>query len=340
MDTDKVFDHVIKDHNLSSCNIEEELHIAAKLGRELLLQNDAIREKNRMLWEVNEEHGKEIEMLRQQNKLLREEAESKANEQIELEKKSTEMELKIKSLEKEMIDLQSLTTGMRETAQETERLYLEETRRSEVLERRVSELEKELDESVYPTTLSPVSPRKDTINISQLQNNLTKSEEKRRGLESELKLLLEENCDLFSKIKQLEDMYNENKSNCSIRECETEIDNASLNSTVDMESECSTIESLTSESWLTEKLTTLEERYNSACDNCICGACEPIISPDQDAGDLKNVSYQELFDQLFSALHSIKLRTPRGTLKRKQATTPKKPHMNSVFDNPVTPTKQ
>ena len=38
------------------------------------------------------------------------------------------MELKIKSLEKEMIDLQSLTTGMRETAQETERLYLEETR--------------------------------------------------------------------------------------------------------------------------------------------------------------------------------------------------------------------
>ena len=59
-----------------------ELHIAAKLGRELLLQNDAIREKNRMLWEVNEEHGKEIEMLRQQNKLLREEAESKANEQV------------------------------------------------------------------------------------------------------------------------------------------------------------------------------------------------------------------------------------------------------------------
>ena len=64
------------------CFIISELHIAAKLGRELLLQNDAIREKNRMLWEVNEEHGKEIEMLRQQNKLLREEAESKANEQV------------------------------------------------------------------------------------------------------------------------------------------------------------------------------------------------------------------------------------------------------------------
>ena len=31
-----------------------------------------------------------------------------------------------------------------------------------------------------------------------------------------------------------------------------------MNSTLDMESECSTIESLTSESWLTEKLTTLE----------------------------------------------------------------------------------
>ena len=59
-----------------------ELHIAAKLGRELLLQNDAIREKNRMLWEVNEENAKEIEMLRQQNKLLREEAESKANDQV------------------------------------------------------------------------------------------------------------------------------------------------------------------------------------------------------------------------------------------------------------------
>lgn len=68
-------------HDLLCFNISE-LHIAAKLGRELLLQNDAIREKNRMLWEVNEEHGKEIEMLRQQNKLLREEAESKANEQV------------------------------------------------------------------------------------------------------------------------------------------------------------------------------------------------------------------------------------------------------------------
>jgi hypothetical protein len=59
-----------------------ELHIAAKLGRELLLQNDAIREKNRMLWEVNGEHEKEIEMLRQQNKLLRDEAESKAKDQV------------------------------------------------------------------------------------------------------------------------------------------------------------------------------------------------------------------------------------------------------------------
>ena len=45
-----------------------------------------------------------------------------------MEKKSTEMELKIKSLEKDMFDMQTLTNGMRETAQETERLYLEETR--------------------------------------------------------------------------------------------------------------------------------------------------------------------------------------------------------------------
>ena len=47
-----------------------------------------------------------------------------------------------------------------------------------------------------------------------------RSEEKRRGLESELKLLLEENCDLFSKIKQLEDMNNETHLNCGIRECQ------------------------------------------------------------------------------------------------------------------------
>ena len=48
--------------------------------------------------------------------------------QIELEKKSTEMEVKIKYLEKDMFELQSLTTGMRESSQETERLYLEESR--------------------------------------------------------------------------------------------------------------------------------------------------------------------------------------------------------------------
>ena len=48
----------------------------------------------------------------------------------------------------------------------------------------------------------------------------SRSEEKRRGLESELKLLLEENCDLFSKIKQLEDMHHETNLNCGIRECQ------------------------------------------------------------------------------------------------------------------------
>ena len=38
------------------------------------------------------------------------------------------MEFKIRSLEKDMIDLQSLNSGMRKSAQETERLYLEESR--------------------------------------------------------------------------------------------------------------------------------------------------------------------------------------------------------------------
>jgi len=343
METDKVFDHVIKDHNLSSCNIEEELHIAATLGRELLLQNDSIREKNRTLWETNEEHAKEIEMLRQQNHLLREEAESKAKDQIELEKKSTEMEAKIKYLEKDMFELQSLTTGMRESSQETERLYLEESRRAEILESKVFELERQLDESAYPATLSPVSPRRETVNINKLQSNLSRSEEKRRGLESELKLLLDENCDLFSKVKLLEDMHNDNNCKEGITNyCRTDSyeGDTTMNGTLDMESECSTIESLTSESWLTEKLTTLEERYNSACDNCICGACEPIILQEQDEGDLTKLSYQQLFDQLFDALRSIQLRTPRGTLKRKQATTPKRPHVNTVFDKPPSPTKQ
>ena len=45
-----------------------------------------------------------------------------------------------------------------------------------------------------------------------------RSEEKRRGLESELKLLLEENCELFSKIKLLEDMHNDNNSKEGITE--------------------------------------------------------------------------------------------------------------------------
>ena len=127
METDRVFDHIVKDHNLVNGGIEEgrftcykyylniyivltydhacswlfysykslltnarriikptfsELQIAAKLGQELLHQNDAIRERNRLLWQSNEEKAREIEMLRQQNKLLRADSESKAADQV------------------------------------------------------------------------------------------------------------------------------------------------------------------------------------------------------------------------------------------------------------------
>ena len=59
----------------------------------------------------------------------------------------------------------------------------------------------------------------DWVNYLQLElfSNF-RSEEKRRGLESELKLLLEENCELFSKIKLLEDMHNDNNSKEGITE--------------------------------------------------------------------------------------------------------------------------
>ena len=62
--------------------IEEELQLAATLGKELLSENEMLKEKNEQLWALCEERSREIDMLRSQNKLLREETDLKAHDQV------------------------------------------------------------------------------------------------------------------------------------------------------------------------------------------------------------------------------------------------------------------
>ena len=62
--------------------MEEELQLAAKLGKELLSENERLKDKNEQLWALCEERTREIDMLRTQNKMLREDANLKAHDQV------------------------------------------------------------------------------------------------------------------------------------------------------------------------------------------------------------------------------------------------------------------
>lgn len=350
MNMDNIFDHVVKDHNLATCNIEEELHIAAKLGRELLLQHDSLSEKNRILWEVSEERAREIEMLRNQNKALRCEADTKASEHFELERKNCEMEQRLKLLEKEVIESHSLIVSLSESVSEAERLCVDKTRLVEELSLRISELEHELDTEPQNISLalSPL-PRDPSFHLN---NHISRLEEGRLCLEEEVKSLVEENTELFEKMQRLEDYQQKHSVHCSLLQQKELTDTPDtsallgLNSlTLDEDDErhdCSSDVlsaadgSMTSDSWLTEKLTTLEDWHHRACESCICGACESVSS-EMKAEKVSSLSYRELFDEVFEVLRSIKHLTPKGTPRGTPKGTVKKITHNrlpisSVFD--------